>query len=183
MAASQVSKYLLRKSPDYKIPLNEVRALLELDEILRAEKLKEEEKFKKIKAEVEELRRQKRKLRKPRSKVVVKQASSKNKITSPMKVTRKPIAKEIQGIDYDGIYKPWMRHVETKSTSKSYWYIHEYIGRYILNFAIKRDAKSINPEIVQEFLDDYGKGKAAKTMNHYNRVAKYFLEFCQNLEF
>ncbi|MHA2032050.1 MAG: hypothetical protein ACXAC2_12085 [Candidatus Kariarchaeaceae archaeon] len=181
MVAAQVSKYLLRRSTDYKIPLNEVRALLELDQLLQTEKEREEEKFRKIKSEVEELRNQKRKLKKPRSKVVVKRSISNYKPLSKLKETPK-ITSPVQGIDYDHIYKPWMSHVETKSTSKSYWYIHEYIGRYILNFAIKRNAKSINKEIVQEFLDDYGRGKAAKTMNHYNRVAKYFLEFCLKLQ-
>jgi hypothetical protein len=75
-----------------------------------------------------------------------------------------------------------MKHVEVKSTSKSYWYIHEYIARYILNYAIKKNAKSVNKMIVQEFLEEYGEGKAAKTMNHYTRVAKYFLEFCESFK-
>ncbi|MCE7736877.1 MAG: hypothetical protein GPJ54_18480 [Candidatus Heimdallarchaeota archaeon] len=180
LAASQVGKYLLRKTSDYKIPLSEVRTLLEVDQQLQQHQTLENEKFSKLKAEVELLRENKRKLRQPRSKVSVKASKPITKLSTPS-IGAKHQTELLTTLDYDSIYKPWMTHVETKSTSKSYWYIHEYIGRYILNFAIKNNATSINYEIVQSFLDDYGKGKAAKTMNHYNRVAKYFLEFCLEL--
>ncbi len=180
MAAKQVSKYLLRKTTDYKIPLNDVHAILELDKKIQEENKLEREKFNKIKAEVEVIRQQKRKMRKPRSKTITKKV--KKKIVAS-RVIKKELApsKILEGINYDFIYTNWMDHVETKSTSKSYWYIHEYIGRYVLNFAIERNASIINKKIVQDFLDSYGKGKAAKTMNHYTRVAKYFLEFCEAL--
>ena len=181
LAASQVGKYLLRKAGDYKIPLREVQALLEVEQQLQVSQKTEKEKFDKLKAEVEILRKQKRKLRKPKSKVSVKRMKTRAKLSTPSE----PITTTVEMpkvFDYNSIYKPWMVHVETKSTSKSYWYIHEYIGRYIINFAIKNNAASIDEATVQAFLDDYGKGKAVKTMNHYNRVAKYFLEFCQDLQ-
>ncbi|OLS20436.1 MAG: hypothetical protein HeimC2_37190 [Candidatus Heimdallarchaeota archaeon LC_2] len=180
MAATHVSKYLLRQTNDYKIPLNEVQSLLKLDRKLQEQQKREIDKFKKLKAEVEEIRLKKRKLRKPRSKAVLKKVINKNPINHTTKKHQTP-NKKFNAINYDFIYSNWMDHVEIKSTSKSYWYIHEYIGRYILNFAIKRKESTINQKIVQEFLGDYGKGKAAKTMNHYTRVAKYFLEFCQSL--
>lgn len=180
LAASQVSKFLLKTTNDYKIPLHEIRDLLEVDQLIQTTQKLEKEKFLKLKAEVEFLREQKRKLRKPRSKIKTRNIKTNTNLSSPIANKTIILDKSIT-IDYDSIYKPWMNHVETKSTSKSYWYIHEYIGRYIINFAIKKHATSINKEIVQAFLDDYGKGKAAKTMNHYNRVAKYFLEFCLKL--
>lgn len=180
LAASQVGKYLLRKTSDYKIPLSDVRTLLQVDQQLQQDQMLENEKFSKLKAEVDILRKTKQKLRKPRSKTKAKLKKVNTKLSSPVTLKNTIVDKQ-RTVDYASIYKPWMEHVETKSTSKSYWYIHEYIGRYILNFAIKNNATSINQEIVQAFLDDYGKGKAAKTMNHYNRVAKYFLEFCLKL--
>ncbi len=180
LAASQVSKFLLKTTNDYKIPLHEIRDLLEVDRLLQTSQKLEKEKFLKLKAEVELLREQKRKLRKPRTKIKTKPIRANTKLSSPI-VNKTTKVDSLKAVDYNSIYKPWMKHVETKSTSKSYWYIHEYIGRYILNYAIKNNATSINQEIVRAFLDDYGKGKAVKTMNHYNRVAKYFLEFCLKL--
>ncbi|MHA2030240.1 MAG: hypothetical protein ACW99Q_12660, partial [Candidatus Kariarchaeaceae archaeon] len=166
---------------DYKIPLHDVKDLLEVDRRLQIEQEKEKARFYKLKIEVEEIRQERRKHKKPRIKKIRKQNSIAPKLSNHFNKNASKLIELEDGINFDRIYKPWMAHVGTKSTSKSYWYIHEYIARYILNYAIENGAKSINKQIVQEFLDDYGKGRAAKTMNHYNRVAKYFLEFCDNL--
>ncbi len=185
IVASQVSKYLLKTQEDYKIPLNEVRNLLELEQELEFQRQKEREKYEKIRSEVEILRKRKQKTLKKHRKPVSsskkgKSVIKKSEIKNSGKTTVVPEQKK--GLDYDYIYRRWMDHVKTKSTSKSYWYIHEYIGRFILKFAVANKSSSVTSEIVQGFLDDYGKGKAAKTMNHYNRVAKYFLEFCKALD-
>ena len=176
MVSTQVSKYLLRQSTDYKIPLKDIRDLIELENKLQSKKIQERLQFEKLKKEVEEIRDQRRKERGPRRKI-----KKTVQIQKTKKIIKSKTSKPTAGIEYDQIYKPWMEHVATKSTSKSYWYIHEYIARYILNFAIERKAKSLNKVIVQEFLEEYGQGKAAKTMNHYTRVANYFLEFSQSL--
>lgn len=185
IVASQVSRYLLKTQKDYKIPLNEIRNLLELDQELENQRQKEREKYDRLRSEVELLRKRKQKNLKKHRKSI--SSSKKGKLVTEStevknngKVT--PVQETVNGIDYDYIYGKWMDHIKTKSTSKSYWYIHEYIGRFILKFALAKKSSLVSHGIVQDFLDDYGKGKAAKTMNHYNRVAKYFLEFCQALD-
>lgn len=177
MAGTQISKYLLRETTDYKIPLKDIRDIIELENKIQHRRDQERLRFEKIKNEVEEIRNQRRKERGPRTKI--KMVVETLKIN---KLVKSKTSKQSAVIEYDKIYKPWMKHVESKSTSKSYWYIHEYVARYILNFAIERNAQSINKIIVQEFLDEYGQGKAAKTMNHYTRVAKYFREFCESID-
>ncbi|MCE7734716.1 MAG: hypothetical protein GPJ54_07565 [Candidatus Heimdallarchaeota archaeon] len=176
MVGTQVSKYLLRQTNDYKIPLKDIRDIIDLESKLQHKEDQEKLRFEKLKMEVEEIRNQRRKERGPRTKITrtLKTPKIKN-------ILKSKTSKASLGINYDKIYKPWMEHVATKSTSKSYWYIHEYIARYILNFAIERKAESLNKVVVQEFLEEYGQGKAAKTMNHYTRVANYFLEFSQSL--
>lgn len=176
MVGTQISKYLLREQNDYKIPLKDITDIIELENKLQHKRDQEKIRFEKLKKEVEDIRNQRRKVRGPRRKI-----KKTVKILKVNKIMRSETSKQSLGINYDKIYKPWMEHVETKSTSKSYWYIHEYIARYILNFAIERKAKSLNKVVVQEFLEEYGQGKAAKTMNHYTRVANYFLEFTQSL--
>jgi hypothetical protein len=170
LIVSHINQFTVGEKLDYKISLRDFQSILEIDKELEEEERLRLEKFSKLKAEVEKLRQQKRKKKRkfPETKSVVTLEKKKEVVTKQ--------------IDYDLIYSEWMAHIKTKSTSKSYWYIHEYIARFILKFAINRGAESISEQVVKDFLDDYGKGKAAKTMNHYTRVSRYFLEFCLALE-
>lgn len=86
-------------------------------------------------------------------------------------------------VDHEFVYQEWMKKVNEKPISKSYWHIHEYMSRYIMDFAKKHNPETgeVTEEIVEDFLKEYGKGKRPKTMNHYNRVARYFWEFFDQL--
>jgi hypothetical protein len=85
-------------------------------------------------------------------------------------------------LDHDSIYKKWMTMVESKTMSKSYWHIHDYMSRYILKYATENGVDGIVTfELVESFLKEYGKGKRPKTMNHYNRVIYRFWEFYEKL--
>ena len=85
-------------------------------------------------------------------------------------------------LDHDSIYKKWMIMVESKTMSKSYWHIHDYMSRYILKYATENGENGlVTYELVESFLKEYGKGKRPKTMNHYNRVVYRFWEFYEKL--
>ena len=85
-------------------------------------------------------------------------------------------------LDHDSIYKKWMTMVESKTMSKSYWHIHDYMSRYILKYATENGVDGIVTfELVESFLKEYGKGKRPKTMNHYNRVIYRFWDFYEKL--
>jgi hypothetical protein len=86
-------------------------------------------------------------------------------------------------LDREFVYKKWMEEVNTKEISKSYWHIHEYMSRFILDFAEEHsDDGRLTRDLVEDFLVEYGRGKRPKTMNHYNRVARYFWDFYDALE-
>ena len=87
-----------------------------------------------------------------------------------------------QTLEHDSIYKKWMTMVESKTMSKSYWHIHDYMSRYILKYATENgDNGLVTYELVESFLKEYGKGKRPKTMNHYNRVIYRFWDFYEKL--
>ena len=178
LIAKHFSKFITnykRKSSSDVMSSNELQKIIQIQEELDLERKRKLDRFQEVKQEVQRLRKERRNRRQKTVKV--------------KKVVKKPKPKpvnELKELDFDQIYDSWMKHVESKqetqNISKSYWYIHEYIGRFILKFARERNKTVIDEEAVQAFLDDYGKGKRPKTMNHYNRVAKYFLQFCLDLQ-
>lgn len=177
--ANQVGKFITSHGEEFDISLSEIKKVIELDNILEKEENKRREKMMALKSEIEALREEKRKAR-PRSprRSKAKKTTVKVQEVSTEKSTSKS---KVDVVTQDMVYKEWMKHVEEKSTSKSYWYIHEYIARFILKWAREHGDGTITTEVVESFLTDYGKGKADKTMNHYNRVSRYFLEFCEEM--
>ena len=177
--ANQVGKFITSRGENFDISLSEIKKVIELDNILEEEENKRREKMMTLKSEIEALREEKRKARprSPRHSKVKKVQVNIEDVNSE-KTTPKT---KVEVVTQDMIYAEWMKHVEEKSTSKSYWYIHEYIARFILKWAREHGDGTITTEIVESFLADYGKGKADKTMNHYNRVSRYFLEFCEEM--
>ena len=108
--------------------------------------------------------------------------SKKNKQEQKPKIIIEKNMNKTQDLDHDSIYKKWMIMVESKTMSKSYWHIHDYMSRYILKYATENgDNGLVTYELVESFLKEYGKGKRPKTMNHYNRVVYRFWDFYEKL--
>ncbi|MEL0163919.1 MAG: hypothetical protein VW886_02980 [Candidatus Heimdallarchaeota archaeon] len=108
--------------------------------------------------------------------------SKKNKQEQKPKINIEKKINQTKNLDHDSIYKKWMTMVESKTMSKSYWHIHDYMSRYILKYATENgDNGLVTYELVESFLKEYGKGKRPKTMNHYNRVVYRFWDFYEKL--
>ncbi|MHA2171433.1 MAG: hypothetical protein ACXAB7_16215, partial [Candidatus Kariarchaeaceae archaeon] len=132
LIVNHIDQFQGDENKDYRISVRDFQTILEIDRELELDEQKRIEKFAKLKAEVEKLRLQRKKKR---------TKSPKTKPTADAEKKKEILANTI---DYDYIYGKWMDHIQTKSTSKSYWYIHEYIGRFILKFAINQGAESIS---------------------------------------
>ncbi|MHA2090096.1 MAG: hypothetical protein ACW98K_04490, partial [Candidatus Kariarchaeaceae archaeon] len=135
LIVSHIDQFQGDENKDYRISVRDFQTILEIDRELEVDEQKRIEKFTKLKAEVEKLRlqRKKKRAKPPRAKPTVDEEEKKEIL--------------VNTIDYDYIYGKWIDHIQTKSTSKSYWYIHEYIGRFILKFAINQRAESISEQV------------------------------------
>jgi len=175
-----IEMYRQGKKDEFNLEDNEINRFVELQE--KYEKLLEERNhvYDELREEIDDLRkssdsrpdrsqRRERKKTKKEKKQAVKQVKEEPKPASRI-------------LDHDYVYKKWMEMVESKPISKSYWHIHEYLSRYILDFAKEHSEDGrVTEELIEDFLEDYGKGKRPKTMNHYNRVIYRFWEFYENL--
>lgn len=175
-----VESYRKKKTSKFSFDSEKIDQISNLNQEIKNDKKAEEEHWNKIKQEVAKIRKERSKSRKkpPRKK---KSRAKRNEKSKPVKIEPKSTYP-----NPDKVYEKWMEHVNEKrdkdEISKSYWYIHEYIGRYILEYVREnRDEALITEDVVEEFLEDYGKDKRPKTMNHYNRVARYFYEFYEGL--
>jgi len=179
-----VNRYRNGKKDAFSIKSDEIEQIQHLEETFQATKQQKA-------AALNELRADIAKLRKPRTRehkrVKRHQRQKHQKKTSEtpseQKNKQEQSDEKISGVpDHDLVYKKWMEMVESKPISKSYWHIHNYLAKYILDFAKEHtDDGLITKQLIEDFLEDYGKGKRPKTMNHYNRVVYRFWEFYENL--
>ncbi|MHA2502015.1 MAG: hypothetical protein ACXAE3_04030 [Candidatus Kariarchaeaceae archaeon] len=165
-----IEKFRSGRKDDFEIPNGQINKIKLLEQRSIKEHLERE-------ADLNELRSEIKKGRKSHNKSDRKKiAKVKKKETVKPVIQEQPVKEEVtKGLDHDLVYKRWMEMVESKPISKSYWHIHEYISRYIMDFANKHNEDGrITKQVIDDFLADYGKGKRPKTMNHYNRVVYRF---------
>jgi hypothetical protein len=170
-----------KKASDFMVSKSDLDRIEELENAIGEEKELYNQWFRQIKDEIIEIREAKYgSIKERRSKKKTEARAGK---PSTARIAKEDSAKTAEILDREFVYKKWMEEVNEKEISKSYWHIHEYMARFILDFAEEQsNTGKVTSDIVEDFLVEYGRGKRPKTMNHYNRVARYFWNFYHNLE-